>query len=87
MTRRLASLHDGAASVGVHQRTLRTYAAKGYVTLYKVAGVRGALVDLDELARAVRLIPTYPNRPDKPRYGRKARVVVLAQNVTPGESE
>jgi hypothetical protein len=57
------------------------------VTVYTMAGVRGGLIDLDELAAAVQRIPTYPHRPDKPRYGRKARVVAIAQNVTPGESE
>ena len=71
--RRLATFAELARYLGVADRTGRNYAAKGFFTLYKVPGVRGVLVDLDEVDATIRRLPA-----------RVARVGSVPTARTPG---
>jgi hypothetical protein len=72
--RRLGNFDQAAEEHNCHPRTLRNYAAKGFFTLYKMKGVRGVLLDLDEVELAMRRVPR-KNWAGHARYGPKAVVV------------
>lgn len=69
-----------AAEHGVSERTIRNYAAKGYFTLYRVEGRRGIQVDLHEVRRALRSLPSRQAIAGVGAYGPKARVVVVRRD-------
>lgn len=56
--RRWASLAEAAEYAGVHVNTLRRHIASGYLTGYRF-GPRAMRVDLDELDRVMRPVPTF----------------------------
>ena len=78
MPSRLVKPHVVADRLGVSERTIRNYIGHGYITAYRVRGARGILVDLDDVERAMQLLPARAARASKQAYGPKARIVVLA---------
>lgn len=77
MSRRLVTIHQFAKHMQVAERTARNWASEGHFNLYRVPGIRGALVDLDEAEAAIRALPSTVVRPGFGSYGPKARVVDL----------
>lgn len=78
MPRRLVKPADLARRKGLSERTIRNYIGHGYFPAYKVPGVRGVLLDMDEVERAMALLPASAARASKQAYGPKARIVVLS---------
>lgn len=54
---RLASLDRAARHLGVSARTVRNYIGKGFFPAYRQPGIRGVLVDLDEVDRSMSRLP------------------------------
>ncbi len=67
--RRLGKLKHLAAHRGVSERTTRLWANKGYLTLYKVKGVAGVVIDLDEADAALDALPPGALRPTYGTFG------------------
>jgi len=76
-SRRLVSTQQCASHEGVSERTIRNYIGKGYFPAYKMPGVRGLLVDLDEAESAMRKIPGRRAKAGTGSYGPNARIVRL----------
>lgn len=55
--RRLAPIDTAAKFLGVTPRSVRNYISKGLFPAYRIPGTRGVRVDLDEINKAMRLIP------------------------------
>jgi hypothetical protein len=67
---RLGTLKHLAAHRGVSERTTRNWAAAGYLRLYRVRGVQGVCVDLDEADRVLdALVATGAVRPNYGTFG------------------
>ena len=77
MSRRLISLRQAADHIGVDPRTVRNYIGAGHFPCYRVPGVRGVLVDLDEVDAAMRRLPARLVRPAYGSFGPKAVVITL----------
>lgn len=75
--RRLGSFDKLAQQEGVSPRTIRNYVEKGYFPVYKRAGVRGFLVDLDEAASAIEKLPRKAARPGYGSLGPNAVIIQL----------
>jgi hypothetical protein len=74
---RFGSFKVGAAQEGCSERTFSTWAGKGFFPVYKRPGVRGYLVDLDEVARLMKRVPTKQARPNYGKLGPNARIIQL----------
>lgn len=83
---RLASIEEVARYLGRHPRTVRNYIAKGYFPAYRRPGAQGLLIDLDEVDRAMRLLPARKARSAHGSYGPKARIIeLMPQTASPEE--
>lgn len=70
----------------VTTQTLRNHVAKGYYPAYRATGIRGILVDLDEVEAAMRRMPRSKTHLSKDAYGPNARIKnlpVIPEVVTP----
>ncbi len=76
--RRLVSIQQYADHREQHRRTIDNYLERRYIRGYRVRGVRGVLIDLDEADAALAKLPTYLVRTG---YGshRNADIVFLAE--------
>jgi hypothetical protein len=54
---RLGSFAQAAKEQDVSERTMRNYLAKKYFRGYRMRGIHGVLLDLDEVDAALRLLP------------------------------
>ena len=75
--RRLISLHQAATHVGVTDRSIRNYIGRGHFPAYRVPGVRGVMLDLDEVDAAMRRLPARLVRPGFGTFGPKAVIIDL----------
>lgn len=71
---KLVTQQHAAQFLGVTDRSIRNMISRGQVTGYQVPGLRAVRVDLEEIERLVRAIPTLSRRDHKP-FGPKARIV------------
>jgi len=76
MPRRLVSLDRAADHLAVSERTIRNYIGEGFFPAYRVRGLSGLQVDLDEVDRAQHSLPSR-RRASTRAYGPKARIVNL----------
>ncbi len=53
----------------VSERTARLWAQKGYLNLYRIRGVRGVVVDLDEADRMLNALPPGTIKPGWGTFG------------------
>lgn len=67
--RRLGTLRHLATHRSVSERTARNWASAGYLRLYKIKGVAGVLVDLDEADAALDALPPGTIRPTYGTFG------------------
>jgi len=68
MGRTLVSVKQAAAHRGRSLRTIYEQIKAGFIPVYKVQGVRGVLIDIDEMDAALAQLPATRVHP-KPRYG------------------
>lgn len=80
-SRRLVTLRQAAAYLGVVERSIRNYIGAGHFPAYRVRGVRGVMVDLDEVDAAMRKLPARVARPGYGQYGPKATIVDLGAHL------
>src|SRR5215207_3900131 len=66
---------DAPPRFGVTQRTFRNYVAKGYFAAYRMPGVRGLVLDLDEVEAAMRRLPARRAKAGLAAYGPNAKIV------------
>ncbi len=86
--RRLVTFDLLARHLVVSTRTARSWASQGYFPIYKMAGVRGALIDLDEAEAAIRRLPSTKVRPGFGSFGPLAVVKTLpAQAIVVEDDE
>ena len=71
---RLSSIDNAARHLGCTPRTVRNYIAKGFFPAYKQPGVRGLLLDLDEVDRAMARIPARRAHAGVGSYGPNANI-------------
>ena len=67
--RRLLPIDKVGPFFGVTSRTMRSYAAKKFFPLYRMSGVRGVLVDLDDVTAAMRKVPARRAKAGLGSYG------------------
>ena len=67
---RLASIEDTARHLGCSPRTVRNYISKGFFPAYKRPRVRGLILNLDEVDRAMASIPARRAHAGVGSYGR-----------------
>lgn len=79
MARRLVSQQQAAKYLGVTDRTVRNRISEGVITGFRIPGSRAIRVDLDEIDRLIKAIPT-AMKPRQP-FGPRARIVTVAQAV------
>jgi excisionase family DNA binding protein len=65
-----------AAVLGVSQRSVRTYVAKGLIPAYRIRGSRGLRFKIAEVERAMKLVPTTRAAAGM-QYGEDARVTFV----------
>lgn len=75
---RYVTQQQAADHFQVHVRTIRNWISKGLVTGYRLPGQRAVRVDLDEMLRAMRVIPTTLARPGHKAFGPDARIVKVS---------
>lgn len=76
-SRRLGTQAAAAAENHVTTRTVRNWISKGLIHGYRLPGGRGIRVDLDEIQRVMRIIPTTVARPGNRVFGPRAKIVDL----------
>ncbi|GAB3797968.1 hypothetical protein GCM10028798_09780 [Humibacter antri] len=59
-------------------RTIRNHISRGLYPAYRIPGTRGVRLDLDEVMRAMQMIPTVAPRTLTP-FGPNARIVDLSE--------
>lgn len=77
--RRLLPIDKAGPFFGVTSRTMRSYAAKKFFPLYRMSGVRGVLVDLDEVTAAMRKVPARRAKAGLGSYG-GATIIDLSES-------
>lgn len=74
--RQFVTIERVAKHLSCSPRTVRNYISRGLFPAYRIPGTRGVRIDLAEVDRAMRLIPTVA-RPGRPKYGANARIIDL----------
>jgi hypothetical protein len=75
--RRLGSFAQAGAEHHVSERTMRNYLGKGYFKAYRMRGISGVLLDLDEVDAALKKLPKRLAKAGLGSYGPKAEIVDL----------
>lgn len=83
--RRFTTLQRAGDHAHVTARTIRNWISKGYLTGYRF-GPRAIRVDLDEVDKMLRVMPTTKVRTGRTVYGPDAKIVDLS-NVVLREDE
>lgn len=87
-SRRLVSTQQCAIYESVSERTIRNYIAKGYFPAYRTSGIRGLVVDLNEVEAAMRRLPARRAKAAFGSYGPNADIRTLpARAVVVPEAE
>ncbi|WP_200959021.1 AlpA family transcriptional regulator [Terrabacter sp. Root85] len=81
--RRLVTLAQAGKHAQVTERTIRNWIGNGYITGYRI-GARQVVVDLDEVDRMLRTMPSTKVRSGRYAYGPKSRIVDLSSAVNAG---
>ena len=81
--RRLLPIDKAGPFFGVTSRTMRSYAAKKFFPLYRMSGVRGVEVDLDEVTAAMRKVPARRAKAGLGSYGGVIRWAVKPSVIHP----
>lgn len=76
---RLASIEDTARHLGCSPRTVRNYISKGFFPAYKRPRVRGLILNLDEVDRAMASIPARRAHVGVGSYGPNANIKTLPE--------
>jgi hypothetical protein len=79
--RRLGSIAQAANEQSRSERTLRNYLAKGYFPAYRMRGVHGVLLDLDEVDAAISKLPKRLSKAGFGSYGPKAVILDIPPQV------
>lgn len=79
--RLIATQAQAAAKHHVTTKTIRNWISKGLITGYRTPGGRGVRVDLNEIDKVMRTIPTTVARPGSRVYGPNANIVDLPRQV------
>src|SRR5829696_8275033 len=79
--RRPIKFEDAPVRYGVSERTFRNYVAKGYFPAYRMPGVRGLVLDLDEVEEAMRRLPARRGKAGRSSYGLNAKIVSIPQQA------
>jgi hypothetical protein len=87
MSRRFATLYRAAQEFGVSHYTIRNYIIKGYFPVYRLPGVKGACVDINEVREALVNLPAAKARPGYGSFGPDAVVRDLSNVVADFEVE
>lgn len=77
-SRRLATFDQAARLYGVSARTFRNYVGRGLFPAYRMPGVRGLLLDLNEVEAAMRRLPARAAKAAFGSYGPNADIRTLA---------
>jgi hypothetical protein len=72
--RRLGNFEQAAQEQGCTQKTVRNHLARGHFNAYRMRGVRGVLLDLDEVDQAMRDMPK-KYWSGRARYGPNAVII------------
>jgi hypothetical protein len=80
---RYNTLVRDAARVGISERTFRRYVGKGFFPGYRAPGVRGLIVDSDEVDAALLRLPARVARPGYASYGPRADIRTLPLGAVP----
>lgn len=80
-TRTFVTQQQAAERFGVHVRTIRNWISKGLIVGYKMPTGRAIRVDLDEIERVMRVVPTTVARPHTRPFGPRAKIVRVAEAV------
>lgn len=83
MSRRFATQQQAAARFQVTDKTIRNWISAGLITGYKLPGGRAVRVDIDEIERVMKSIPTTVARPGHKAFGPKAKIVHVVTAVEP----
>ena len=75
--RRLVTMQQCATHEAVSERTIRNYIGKGYFPAYRMPGVRGLFVDLNEVEAAMRRLPARRAKAAFGSYGPNADIRTL----------
>jgi hypothetical protein len=75
--RRLVTIAIVASFLGVTPRSVRNYISRGLFPAYRIPGMRGVRVDLNEVERAMKLIPATVARPGTGAFGPNATIIDL----------
>jgi len=56
---------------------VRNYISRGLIPAYRILGTRGVRLDINEVNRAMRVVPTTVARPASTAFGPNARITVI----------
>lgn len=84
---RLVTLHQFSRHMSVSERTVRNWISEGHFPAYRVPGVRGVVVDLDDAEAAIRRLPSTKVRPGFGSFGPNADIRTLNQRPIVVEDE
>lgn len=79
--RRFVSLHQFSIHMAVSERTVRNWIGQGHFPAYRVPGVRGVTVDIDEAEAAIRRLPSTVVRPGFGTFGPNAEIRTLPRRA------
>jgi hypothetical protein len=69
-----------AAHLGVTPKTIRNYIGRGYFPAYRIPNTRGIRLNLAEVDRQMKSIPTSVARAGKPNYGPLTRIIDMSSS-------
>ena len=84
MARNLVKFQDAADRLGVTTQTVRNWAGRQLITVYRVQGSRSFLVDLNEVVGMLKAVPPSVARtPSKSLAGRARIIDIIPEPVRP----
>jgi hypothetical protein len=66
-----------AAELQITPRTVRTHIGKGFYPAYRIPGTRGVRLNIDEVHRAMKLIPASRSHAGLASFGPNANIIDL----------
>jgi excisionase family DNA binding protein len=75
--RRLVTIAQVADYLGYTPRTIRNHIAQGFYPAYRIPRTRGVRLDLDEVLRAMKVMPTARARSGFGSFGPNATIIDL----------
>jgi excisionase family DNA binding protein len=81
------TISEAADYLGVTPKTIRNYLGRGYFPGYRIPRTRGVRVNLNDIDKAMRSLPTSVARAGTPHYGPLAKIIDMRPVTSQPEAD